>query len=101
MRYRLYAIGLFFLASAGVVYYVQTDPILDWRLALLLGLLSFLAEVFAFVVPSGLSVSLSFGMAFAGVLLGGPLMGAFVFACSAIPPQDIRAKKPPIVMIFT
>ena len=100
MRYRVYSVGIFFLAAAGAVYFSQTSPVPNWRLALLLGLLSFLAEVFAFMLPSGLSVSLSFGMAFAGVLLGGPLMGAFVFACSAIPPQDIRVKKPPIVMLF-
>lgn len=86
------------VTAVGTVALRERIP--DWRLAIFLGALAFLAECFAFSIPYGGSVSLAFAIEFAAALLGGPLMGAVVCVCTAAPPQDIVAHKPPSRILF-
>ncbi|MDP2182840.1 MAG: HD-GYP domain-containing protein [Actinomycetota bacterium] len=95
-----YTVLVSMVATVAVAAVARDGAVPDWRLTLFLGALSFLAECFAFRIPFGGSVSLAFAIEFAAVLLGGPLMGAIVCVCSAIPPQDIVARKPPLRMLF-
>ncbi|MHB1341560.1 MAG: HD-GYP domain-containing protein [Coriobacteriia bacterium] len=75
---------------------IHLDP---WIVAFLL-LTGFLADSFAFQVPSGGSVSLAFGVVVCGMLYGGPFLGAAVAAVCGVTPQDIRQKKPLSVLLF-
>jgi len=96
---RLYLVSVPALALVAFAFASATQTA-DWRVALFLGALTFVTEWAAFSIPIEGSVSLSFAIVYAAVLLGGPFSGAIVALFGAVPPQDFRNHKPPIVMAF-
>jgi len=96
---RVYLASIPVVAVAALYFTARTHSI-DWRVVLFLGALTFLAEWAAFSIPIEGSVSLSFAIVYAAVLLGGPLSGAAVALFGAVPPQDFKTRKPPLVMAF-
>lgn len=99
-RFRVFVAMIWAAGGVAIVVVPRAAVHLDpWIVAFLL-LTGFLADTFAFQVPSGGSVSLAFGVVVCGILYGGPLLGAAVAAACGVTPQDIRQKKPLSVMLF-
>jgi putative nucleotidyltransferase with HDIG domain len=82
--------GALVLPTHGV-----TDP---WPLVALLVLTLVLSNL-AVELPFSVSLSFTFAPVFAGILLAGPVGGALLGAASAISFQEIRERKPLVLML--
>lgn len=100
LRIRTYIWATILAAIFAAAYSATSAGSLNWSLIAVLGALSLLAEWLAFSIPFGGTVSLAFGIHYAAVLLGGPLVGAVVALFGAVSPQDVSSGKPPIRMAF-
>jgi hypothetical protein len=96
----LFVAGLSFGVIAAAVMSWRYAPPIQWVPLATLAVLSLASEWMAFDVPIMGTVSLSYVVTYAAVLLGGPLLGAGVALAGSVPPQDIRARKPIHIMVF-
>lgn len=74
-------------------------PILDWPRVLLLSALALVVGNMSFDLPYGATVSLGFALTFAGLIYAGPTGGAVVALMGAVPIEDIRSRKPLLLMV--
>ncbi len=100
MRVRLYSFFVFLVACCAVVALYLREPLPDFRLVLVMGIMALAAESLAFRLQHGGTVSLMFAVAFAAVLLGGPTAGVVVAVAGAAPPADFIERKPAYAMLF-
>ncbi|MDZ4064257.1 MAG: HD domain-containing protein [Coriobacteriia bacterium] len=93
MRIKYYFVATVTIAAFAFVAAWFDRSATHWSVLLFLGFLAFTAEWIAFQMPVIGSVSMSFSLAFAAVLLGGPVAGAIVVAMGAVSRQDIDEGK--------
>lgn len=93
MRIKYYFVATITIAAFAFVAAWFDRSAMHWSVLLFLGFLAFTAEWIAFQMPVIGSVSMSFSLAFAAVLLGGPVAGAIVVAMGAVSRQDIEEGK--------
>lgn len=93
-------VGTVILAAAAMIYVAGSlYPIHHWSGILLLCALAALAGNTAFELPVAATVSLGFAVTFAGIVYGGPLGGALVGLAGAASVQEIRERKPALLIV--
>lgn len=100
MRIRIYQLTVVVITSGVLLAVVPLEMPDSWTLVILLALLRFIVETFAFSLPLIGSGSLAFSVIFASVLLFGPGAGALVAAAGAVTRQDIEQGKSSMTMLF-
>ncbi|MBN2405495.1 MAG: HD-GYP domain-containing protein [Coriobacteriia bacterium] len=101
MRVRIYFLLL--LTCLTVLLATYQWPVFPWEAwpaILLLIALAVLAESLSFELPVGGRVSLAFSLYMAGLLYAGPLPALAMAAIGAVPPPDIKQRKPLFKMAF-
>lgn len=100
MLIRVYPYSL--TVAAVLILWQVFDPLprIDLVLTFALMIASFAAEHFAHWVSRSLSVSLTFPVCLAAILLGGPALGALVAIAGAVPIRDLLGGKPPYKILF-
>lgn len=83
---------------AGLLVLPEWIPSNPWPVAVLLALTLAMTNM-ALELPFSVSLSLAFAPVFAGVLLAGPFGGALLGAASAVSLQEIRDRKPLVLVI--
>lgn len=100
MKAKLYVVTVVLLAVAAVGYAGIVFGITDAQTVLFLGGLALLTEWLAVDSPIVGSVSLTFALIYAAVLLGGPMDGAIVAIIGSISIRDIVGGRPFLRMAF-
>lgn len=101
MRVRIYFLLLLTcLTVLLATYHWPVFPWEAWPAILLLIALAVLAESLSFELPVGGRVSLAFSLYMAGLLYAGPLPALAMAAIGAVPPPDIKQRKPLFKMAF-
>lgn len=100
MKAKAYVLAIVALAVVAVVYAGSTHGITDPQTVLFLAGLALVTEWLAVDSPIVGSVSLTFALIFAAVLLGGPVDGAIVAIVGSISIRDILGGKPLLRMAF-
>jgi len=100
MRSRLYVLGVVASAVGAVSYAAWQYGVTSPQTVLFLGVLALLTEWLAVDLPIVGSVSLTFALIYAAVLLGGPFDGAIVAIIGSISLRDVIARKPALRLVF-
>jgi len=98
-RMRLFVVAVIVSAIGTILLIAPANPVHDWPRVVLLALLALVLASMAFELPLAASVSLGFAVTFAGIVYAGPVGGALVGAAGAISVQEIRERKPVLLMV--
>lgn len=88
------------LAAAVAVPTVAFHPVRHWLPVFVLMALTFTSENFAFELPVNGSVSLSFAMIYAALLIGGPTAGMVCALAASMTLREIRSGVPLGALVF-
>ncbi|MDH4139373.1 MAG: HD-GYP domain-containing protein [Coriobacteriia bacterium] len=102
MRVRLYVLLVFAAAVAMAALAASATPLPDWGLVVFFGVLASISEWAAMTTAYGGTVSVSFALLFAALLLGGPIAGAAAALISAVAimPRDLAEHRPAHRILF-
>lgn len=88
------------LSGLMLTYFSLSTSRFSLQLLLLLAAAVLLSENFALEVPGVGSTSISYPLTMAATIVMGPAAGGLVAVLSGVNLRDIRAKRPPIIMLF-
>ena len=96
---RRFVLAVIAVAVFVVAWVVASFPTDRWVGLIILGLLGLVAANMTFDYPTSASVSLGFAFTFAAIVYSGPIGGALVGLAGAASIQEIRDRKPALMVI--